>query len=121
MRKIMCSLCRKTGSAARLDMDDPLFGSYVRVVRRLGLSRHTEDPGICGACMPKYLSIKAAYARKKLFYGALAVAFLFAYAYLTGNLLMALLLSLFICSLSLVSYCPPLKEEPQTETREGEG
>ncbi len=110
MVKMLCSLCRNERNARPLDMEDPLFGSYVKLMRRLKLSRHSGSIGVCEACMPAYRKMQAAYLQKITLYGVLGLGFAAAYFYLTGSIMPSLIIGLFVFSLSLLHYCPPLKE-----------
>ncbi|MDD5172109.1 MAG: hypothetical protein PHF60_03680, partial [Candidatus ainarchaeum sp.] len=69
MAKMLCSLCKKEKTAEPLDMDDPLFGNYVKLIRSLRLSKHRGPLGICASCMKDYRKIEARYQQKIFFYG----------------------------------------------------
>lgn len=108
--KLLCSLCGSTKEARPLDLDDLLFGNYVRTIRKLGLSRHTGKLGVCAACMKNYNRMLAEYRKKQVLFlvaGLLLAALYFTF---TQNIIASLIVLLFVAALSLVSYCPPLKE-----------
>ena len=107
----LCSLCSKTTKTKPLDMDDLFFGTYVKVMRRSGLSKHKEKLGICSSCMPRYRKMEQEFRKKQIIFGILGLVFAILYFSFTGNLLLSVLLALFIAALSLLSYCPPLKSE----------
>jgi len=109
MAEIFCSLCRLMKEAQPLDMDDPLFSSYVRIMRKLGKSRHSGALGICPGCMPAYTKMESGFRKNVILYGALGLIFAIAYSIFTGAILLSLLIGLFFFSLALFSYCPPLK------------
>ena len=105
----VCSLCGKKKKTVPLDMEDLVFGSYVRLMRRLKLAKHSGDLGICKACMKKYLQMKKTHNSKIVLYSVAAVIFASLYFYFTGNIIFSIIMGLFILSWSSFSYCPPLK------------
>lgn len=105
----MCSLCREMKEARPLDLSDPIFGSYVRLLRMSGISHHNEQLGICGDCYGKYQEMQKRYHQKQMAYLVLAVVFGALYLYLTQNPALSLLIALFMFSLSLFNYVPPLE------------
>ena len=110
MAKMLCSLCRKTKNARPLDLDDVVFGAYVRIIRGARISKHKSPPGICAGCMPAYNAMLKAYQTKSALYLMAAVAAAAIYFALTTNILISLVIAAFIAALSLLSYCPPLKK-----------
>lgn len=110
MVKMMCSLCKKEKKARPLDMDDLLFGSYVKLMRSLRLSKHTNPLGVCAECMPAYMEMQARYQQKIMFYGMLGFVFAAAYFYFTNNFIASLVIGAFVFSMAILNYCPPLKE-----------
>ncbi|MFH1393819.1 MAG: hypothetical protein ABII71_05705 [Candidatus Micrarchaeota archaeon] len=109
MVKLLCSLCGKKTEADALDMDDVVFGNYVLLMRRLGLSGHHGPLGVCLDCMPEYLKMQSGHRKKLMQYFILGVIFALIYLALTWNLAMALAIAVFVSALSIFSYCPPLK------------
>jgi len=109
-RKMRCSLCRGIKEGYPLDMEDPVFGTYARIMRRSSLAKTTGEAelGICKKCMPAYRKMEAEY-RKKLVMNAMAAVLLGgAYLLLTSNIAISVLIAAVVISLSLLSYCPPL-------------
>lgn len=111
MANLLCSLCGQTKPAAPLDMKDPVFGTYVRVLRRLGTSKSKDELGICSSCMPKYAKMMQDHQKKIAFYGVLAIVFGVLYLALVRNVLVSLVIAVLVFSFSLFSYCPPLKKD----------
>jgi hypothetical protein len=110
MEQLRCSLCGKVGDATPLDMDDAVFGPYVRLLRKFGLSKHKDSLGVCKECMPKYTRMSQEYQKKIITYGILGAAFGIINFWLTKNILVSLIIAAFVFSLSLICYCPPLKK-----------
>jgi len=110
MARLLCSLCGTVKSAKPFDMNDPVFQAYVWVMRHFGISKHIGSLGVCDSCMPRYTRMMSGYRNKQayLLTGGTVLAVL--YFFLTQNAFLSLLLGAFIFSLSLLSYCPPLKE-----------
>jgi hypothetical protein len=96
--------------AKPFDMEDPLFRAYIWVMRTSGVSKHTGPVGVCAGCMPAYIKMKAAYRGKQAFLLGAGIVLAVIYFYLTQNAILSLALGVFTFSLSLLSYCPPLKE-----------
>lgn len=111
MDQMFCSLCKNVKKAQPLDEKDLAFGKYVKLIRALGFSKHTEKLGVCDSCMDRYYKIRAGHQKKMITYGTMGVVLGFAYLYLTSNILIALIVVLFMMGLSLFSYCPPLKSK----------
>jgi hypothetical protein len=110
MVKLYCSLCKKKKEATPLDMEDVFFGNYVKFMRAIGFSKHTEKLGICKKDMSDYKKMRLAHQNKIVFYGLLAVIFGILYLYFSNSILFSVLVALFVFGLSLFSYCPPLKK-----------
>jgi len=110
MTKMLCSLCKKTKNAAALDMNDPLFGTYAGLLRKAGISKHKGALGVCAGCMQAYAKLYRVYQAKSALYLVFAIVVTILYFALTGNVIISLLIGLFLFSLSLFSYCPPLKK-----------
>ncbi|MFH1221450.1 MAG: hypothetical protein V1492_00005 [Candidatus Micrarchaeota archaeon] len=110
MEKMKCSLCGKIGKATPLDMDDAFFSRYVAVMRALRLAKSTGSVGVCESCMPEYEKLNTAFQNKVINYTIVAAVIGALYFYLTSNALMSMLIALAVLSLSLFSYCPPLKK-----------
>jgi len=111
MGKMLCSLCGNVSDAQALDLEDVVFGNYVKLMRRFGLSKHTGDIGICGSCMEKYERYRKLHQKRMILYGSLAVVFGVGYLCLTYNILITLFIVLLFLGLSLFSYCPPLQDK----------
>ena len=113
MAKLKCSLCGNVKEAEPLDMDDIVFGTYVKAMRRFGLSKSKGGLGICSSCMENYKKIAQNFQGKLMTYGFLAILFSVVYFYLTNNVLVSVLVALILFSFSLFSYCPPLKRKEE--------
>ena len=111
MGKMLCSLCGNVSDAQALDMQDFVFGNYVRLVRKLGISKHKGELGICNSCMERYKKYREQHQKRIVLYGTLAVVLGVVYLYLTLNLLVTLAIVLMFLGLSSFSYCPPLKNK----------
>ena len=109
MGELLCSLCGKKVNARALDMDDIVFGNYVRLMRKIGISSHHVRLGICTACMPGYLKMQSTHQKNMMQYFILGVVFAAIYLVLTGSILSALIIAVSLSALSIFSYCPPLK------------
>jgi hypothetical protein len=109
MAKMLCSLCKNVKNAEPLDMEDAIFGIYVKLMRATGLSKQTGPLGVCKDCMAAYTKMQAVYNKKIAFYGVLGMVLAIVYFYLTSNVLASLLIGAFALSLALIHYCPPLK------------
>jgi hypothetical protein len=109
MKELPCSLCSKKKKAAPLDMNDPIFGSYVKFMRRIGLSDKKENLGICNDCMPQYLQMEKEFKTKLINHSVIGIIIFGLFAYFTENIIIGALTGLFVIGLSLFSYCPPLK------------
>jgi hypothetical protein len=99
-------------------MDDPVFGTYVRVLRRLGISKSDGELGICTSCMPKYARMTQEHQKKTVLYGVLALVFAVLYLVLVRNVLVSLAIAALVFSFSLFSYCPPLEKDGATAGHE---
>ncbi len=106
---LFCSLCHKSTKAQPLDMDDTLFGNYIRLMRKLGISHHKGQLGVCSSCMPSYVAMQKKYSEKQILYILLAIVFGALYLYFTQNPALALLIALLVFSLSFFHYVPPMK------------
>ncbi|MBN1169846.1 hypothetical protein JXA56_02385 [Candidatus Micrarchaeota archaeon] len=104
-----CSLCGKKKKTVPLDMEDPVFGAYVRLMRKLKLSKHSGDLGICKNCMKMYLLMKRTHNSKIVLYSVAAAISAIVYFYFTGNIFFSIIIGIFIVSWSVFSYCPPLR------------
>jgi hypothetical protein len=110
MERMTCSLCGKKKESAELDMDDFVFGNYVKFMRGLGLSSHKGALGICKDDMADYQKIKKNHQSKMVLYGTLAVVFSIIYLYFTSNIIVSMIVILFVFGMSIFSYAPPLKK-----------
>lgn len=108
MADLRCSFCSKVGKARPLNMSDPIFGNYVRLMRRLKISSYKGPLGICEKCMPEYKKMQLAFQKKLITYTIAAIVLSVIYFRFTGNVLASMIIAVFIISLSLISYCPPL-------------
>ena len=106
-----CSLCGKQKKVVPLDMEDPVFGRYVSLMRRLKLAKHKGNLGICKGCMKRYLMMRKTHNSKIVLYTVAAIIFASLYFYFTGNLFISIIMALFVISMSVFSYCPPLEGE----------
>jgi hypothetical protein len=110
MAKMLCSLCRGVKEAEPLDMDDFAFSKYVRLMRSLGISKHTGPLGVCKGCMPSYRKMEADFRKSLTLYGIAGAVFAITYFYFTSNFLISLVIGMLALSLSVFHYCPPLKQ-----------
>jgi len=108
----ICSLCRKNVSrGSELDEGDLVFSTYRKARALVGFAKFQgKHLAICKECLPEYKRMRKEYDTKKLSLGIMAVIVAIANFALTANAVFSLIIGLFVFSLSIFSYCPPLKE-----------
>lgn len=109
-KTMLCSLCKGRKKCTPLDTEDPVFGRYVTLMRSTGISKHTEQLGICKGCTGRYETMRRKHQNSITTYSIAGLIFSILYFYFTGNVWISLLILAFVFSLSAFSYCPPLKE-----------
>ncbi|MBU1166626.1 hypothetical protein KKF81_06740 [Candidatus Micrarchaeota archaeon] len=110
MKEIRCSLCNTVKNSIPLDMNDLVFGNYVRIMRKAGISKHNDNLGVCPDCKTTYDKMNKEYQKKKMIYLTIGLGAGLLYLYFTSNILASLIIFLFVFGLSVFSYCPPLKK-----------
>lgn len=103
--KMLCSLCKNDRECKNLDLDDIVYGTYLKFFKR-----KFQTHGICEKCMPDYEKIRAKHNEKLVLYGAIGLITCIFYFALTRNIAISIFILLFCTSFSFRYYCPPLKE-----------